>query len=257
MNVPKMLEVYREAITKTMAPFVKVTLSKEKTDITSSKVGGNPYFLKNDQYPFNEEGNPLHLLAQINFSEVVKFSDDFPNSGILQFFIDGYDDVLGMNFDDQTKQNGFRVIYHEEIEEEESKRMQDFSFLEDDEEEIYLPFLPNKEYKMCFEKDEAPVSISDFRIEQENIEFDEALYEAYEETYPSQGHKIGGYPFFTQNDPRESETLRDKLLLLFQLDSDENNDIMWGDMGVGNFFISKEDLKNRNFANVLYNWDCY
>lgn len=256
MNVPKVMEVYRETITKTMEQFVKVTLSKETADITSSKVGGNPYFLKDAQYPVSEEGKPLHLLAQINFSEVIKFSDDFPDSGILQFFINGYDDVLGVNFDDQTNQQGFRVIYHEQIEEE-SKRMQDFSFLEDDEEEIYLPFLPNKEYKMHFEKAEAPVSISDFRMEQENIEFDEALYEAYEETYPSQGHKIGGYPFFTQNDPRESKTFEDKLILLLQIDSDEKNEIMWGDMGVGNFFISKEDLQNRNFSNVLYNWDCY
>ena len=255
-SIPKELEVYRETITKTMEPFVKVTLSEETVDITSSKVGGHPYFLKNVQYPVNKDGKPLHLLAQINFAEVMKFSEDFPESGILQFFIDGYDDVIGMDFEDPTKQGGFRVVYHEQIEEDESKRMQDFSFLMGDEDELYLPFLPHEEYKMHFEKGEAPVSISDFRIEQENIEFDEALWEAYEETYPSHGHKIGGYPHFTQNDPREDESLQDKLLLLFQLDSDGDHDIMWGDMGVGNFFISKEDLRDRNFTNILYNWDC-
>ncbi|KGR87062.1 YwqG family protein [Lysinibacillus odysseyi] len=257
MDIPKALEVYRNTITKTMEPVVKVTLSKEAVGITSSKVGGDPYFLKDVPYPVNEEGKPLHLLAQINFSEVIKFNDDFPNTGILQFFIDGYDDVLGLNFDDQTKQSRFRVIYHEQIEKDESKRLQDFSFLMEGEEELYLPFLPDSEYKMVFEKSETPVSISDFRIEQEDIEFDEALWEAYEEAYPSQGHKIGGYPFFTQGDPRESKKYGDKLILLFQLDSDEQNEIMWGDMGVGNFFISKEDLQNRNFSHVLYNWDCY
>ena len=36
----------------------------------------------------------------------------------------------------------------------------------------------------------------------------------------------------------------------------EDVEIMWGDSGVGNFFISEEDLKNLNFENVLYNWDC-
>lgn len=257
MKVPQALEVYRDTITKTMEPFVKVTLSKEAVGITSSKVGGNPYFLQNAPYPANEEGKPLHLLAQINFSEVLPFHEDFPKAGILQFYIDGYDDVLGLNFEDQTNQSRFRVIYHEQIEIDESKRMQDFSFLEEEEEELYLPFLSNEEYKMLFEKSEAPVSISDFRMEQENIDFDEALWEAYEEAYPSQGHKIGGYPFFTQGDPRESKAYQDKLILLFQLDSDEQNEIMWGDMGVGNFFISKEDLKNGNFSHVLYNWDCY
>ena len=256
MNIPKELEVYREAITNTMEPFVEVTLSKEAVEATSSKVGGHPYFLKGAHYPVNKDGRPLHLLAQINFTEVARFSDDFPESGILQFFIDGYDDVIGLDFEDQTRQEGFRVIYHERIEADESKRMQDFSFLDGDEEELYLPFLPHEEYKMHFEKGEAPVSISDFRIEQENLEFDEALWEAYEEAYPSQGHKIGGYPHFIQNDPREDERLQDKLLLLFQLDSDEEYDIMWGDVGVGNFFISKEDLRRKDFSGVLYNWDC-
>ena len=31
---------------------------------------------------------------------------------------------------------------------------------------------------------------------------------------------------------------------------------MWGDSGVANFFIDKEDLENNNFNNILYNWDC-
>ncbi|MDE5859478.1 MAG: DUF1963 domain-containing protein, partial [Oscillospiraceae bacterium] len=32
--------------------------------------------------------------------------------------------------------------------------------------------------------------------------------------------------------------------------------IMWGDMGVANFFISENDLKNLDFSKVAYNWDC-
>ena len=34
-------------------------------------------------------------------------------------------------------------------------------------------------------------------------------------------------------------------------------EILWGDCGVANFFISRADLKARNFSNVYYNWDCY
>ena len=44
-------------------------------------------------------------------------------------------------------------------------------------------------------------------------------------------------------------------ILLFQLDSQDH--ILWGDSGVGNFFISKEDLKNKDFSHVRYYWDCY
>lgn len=43
-------------------------------------------------------------------------------------------------------------------------------------------------------------------------------------------------------------------MLLFQLDTVE--DIMWGDSGVANFFISRDALKNKDFSKVYYNWDC-
>nr|WP_316045926.1 DUF1963 domain-containing protein [Planococcus glaciei] len=43
---------------------------------------------------------------------------------------------------------------------------------------------------------------------------------------------------------------------MLQVDTDEEAGIAWGDTGVGNFFISKENLKKRNFSDVVYNWDC-
>ncbi len=76
-------------------------------------------------------------------------------------------------------------------------------------------------------------------------------------------HQIGGYPYFTQNDPRRKDgsELADLDVVLFQLDSDfrpESRDylVCWGDVGVANFFISREALKKRDFSKVAYNWDC-
>ena len=37
---------------------------------------------------------------------------------------------------------------------------------------------------------------------------------------------------------------------------DDGDLIMWGDVGICNFFISPEALKRRDFSRVLYNWDC-
>ena len=51
-------------------------------------------------------------------------------------------------------------------------------------------------------------------------------------------------------------------MLLFQLDSQlaenrgEPDLVLWGDCGVGNFFISREALKKRDFSRVGYHWDC-
>ena len=72
------------------------------------------------------------------------------------------------------------------------------------------------------------------------------------------GHKILGYPFFTQWDPREDDEMyKNKKYDTLLLQIDSVGDILWGDSGVGNFFINEEDLKNKNFNNVMYTWDCY
>jgi len=67
------------------------------------------------------------------------------------------------------------------------------------------------------------------------------------------GHRVGGYPFFTQTDPRPA--FADSIQLL-QLDSDMP-DVMWGDVGLAHWFISSEDLACRDFSNVTFAWDCY
>ena len=66
-------------------------------------------------------------------------------------------------------------------------------------------------------------------------------------------HQVGGYPSFTQTDPRSQD---DPRILLFQLDSDDDLGLMWGDMGVAHFFIHPDDLARCDFSNVAYNWDC-
>ena len=40
---------------------------------------------------------------------------------------------------------------------------------------------------------------------------------------------------------------------------DEANgvEMLWGDVGVCNFFIHPHDLAKRDFSKVLYNWDCH
>ena len=43
--------------------------------------------------------------------------------------------------------------------------------------------------------------------------------------------------------------------LLLQLDSDDQ--MMWGDVGVGGFFIAPEDLAKADFSRVMYTWDCH
>lgn len=256
----------------TQRPVCKVKLTEEKCSIYDSKMGGMPYLPKNENIPENEEKQQLFLLAQINFAQMPQLPD-FPTTGILQIFIN-LDELWGADFKNWTNTKGFKVIYHENIDENinENDIKIKLKFRND---EVYPPFMINKEFKMNFVYQIEGISFSDFKYNElflklykekypdEEItsfydlddEFIEKLWD--DETYNGSGTKIGGYPFFTQSDPRDDDEYKDFDILLFQSDSDISLDILWGDCGVANFFIKVKDLKHKNFSNVGYNWDCY
>lgn len=269
---------------------VRLVPSRSKTTVFDSKLGGVPYFPKSMEYPTVREGElagrPLFLLAQLNFGELPKLPG-FPTEGILQFFA-GYpgDDVYGMDFKDGFNQNGFRVIYHENIITDESKLYSEQDMPDFGEEEDPYPF--KGEFLLTAEE-AAPMGIaqSDFRFDKAvaaaynelfggdvigMFDFkghrdirhaDEALYDAIFSRYNCKT-RIGGYPFFTQEDPRGyNDEYAKCTIMLFQSDSESggekgnwDDEICWGDCGVANFFISPEDLSKRDFSRVLYNWDC-
>ena len=69
---------------------------------------------------------------------------------------------------------------------------------------------------------------------------------------------MGGYPYFVQNPPVFYENGMAEILLL-QIDTDDGEgtcEIMFGDGGNCQFMISREDLLNKNFSNVYYDWAC-
>lgn len=208
----------------------------------------------------DEENQPLKLLAQINFADVPHHLPHFPTTGILQFFIDPFDDVLGLDFEDGQSQKGFRVIFHEHIIEDKAQLIQDFSFITNKLEDFYFPV--EKEMALTFTTNTEALSMNDFRTEKTYAPFyddlleDDDIADAFYDAYGGTGHKMGGYPFFTQTDPRAYGDYPDATILLLQVDSIGDH-IMWGDVGVGNFFISEEALKRRDFSQVLYNWDCH
>ena len=260
--------VVDEFIKNTSIPSIVLKTERRKTGSYDSKLGGLPYMPKNFIYPCNSKGEPLKLLAQLNFSELPKLLN-YPQKGILQFFV-LTDEMIGVNFDDLSSQDSFRIIYHDEIVSGE--------LLSDDYPDIaaaeWFPF--QGEFALVGEKGSCPMTEADYRFNDEflkvwrkhtdiNIKgsyelgyyediFEPPLYEALDST----GIRIGGYPYFTQEDPREYASLTRYDTLLFQIDSggEGNNEIMWGDSGVANFFINLEDLKVCDFSKVIYTWDC-
>ena len=261
-------------------PAVRFSLERGETDIFDSKIGGTPYFPKDMEYPVGKkntfDGQPLTLLAQLNFNELPAIPD-FPTKGILQFFI-AADDLYGMspNFgEDIVKQENFRVIYHEDIVTDKSKLLSADEIPKySGDGECYLPFVG--EYKLkAHEPESMPATAYDFRFADAFVksynefadepvgdfwDIDEDITEPLFESEDTPDAVIGGYPVFTQDDPRTPQSMAEYDVLLFELDSaydDETGvDIMWGDNGTGSFMIPRESLKKLDFSNVLYNYDC-
>ncbi len=263
IELPQILQSYHPQIEATIKPFIRIiTKPHQPLNYWQSKFGGVPYFPKANLYPVDQHGAPLHLLAQLNFAEMPHIAH-FPEKGILQFYIAADDDLYGLDFDDQFSQDKFRVIYFDTVIENESELLSDFSFLGNNQDGL-TPI--TGEYGLQFELAYAPVSVGDTnfslligREAYDPSEDNEAFYDAYAEHFSEVGHKLGGYPFFTQSDPREYDDELKSFILLFQMDTDhtEGVDIMWGDSGVANFFIHPDALKRQDFSKVLYNWDCY
>ena len=270
---------------------LKINLNRVPS-VFDSKVGGLPYWDLNVPIPRTSDGKKMALLAQLNMADYPD-NDLLPKEGMLQFFI-GASDVYGLNFDDQTLQEGFRVVFHEEIDRSfSSESIKGKFILPHDSNDDDLPIA--SEYALDVEQKVAYMFEYDYRFdgviksvaqsiglrnrpeyanltdkEFYRILWDslELIFEENEESYEfvMSGSRVLGYPFFTQSDPREVQGKYSGYdILLLQLDSedrklsDDSYDwmVMWGDCGVGNFFIRKEDLLNKDFSHVLYNWDCF
>lgn len=259
---------YQETAKEMMVADASVNASKE-IKITDSKIEGIPYIPKGRKIPTNSKGQQFMFLAQIN-CEDLKGLEDFPQEGILQFWILG-EDLLGLDFDDYTNRDGFDVIYYEKIED---------YYSEDEFKEMYNPYkfdlkymetlIASKPCKMKFslekQKESFNYELLDnlFKevLEEKNLEFNEKdkLYEEVEKLYDDEfyeeivGTKCNGFPYFTQWEPRDDEQMKEYDTSLFQIDS--GKEVMIGDSGVMHFFINREKLKNKDFSDIFVDVQC-
>ena len=238
-----------------------------------SKVGGFGYFPKDEIYPVNSDGQPLRLLAQLNFSELPPLKD-YPTKGLLAFYIDEFDDLLGCDFENPLNRVGYKVLYFPECDEE-------LAYSKGELEDLFRRFSEIERYPVVNEEYQLTGTLENHYVTGDSVEFEATykseFYNFFEKAYPdsdeaeskmeelfdidiSSPNSIGGYPSFTQTDPRIRMPEFKDDQLLFQLSStDYGNDVqvIWGDSGIGNFFIHPTDLVNQDFSKTWYNWDCY
>ena len=265
--------IVAEVKRRTETPCWKLTLQPEGTcGLLDSKVGGLPYWDPALPYPTDSQGNKMTLLAQLNFAQLGTEAP-LPAQGLLQFFI-GQDDVFGIDFDQPDSQKDFRVVYHPEPDPaltlEQIRALDLPTHVEADcctpvfqeavftaEKTVGYMGPEDGRFDALFREVVRAVTGEDIGEQNAYQYLGDADCRCLNDQLNNTGHRLLGYPFFTQYDPREPDSPYDTLL--FQLDSDmiDRKDlVLWGDCGVGNFFINREDLLRRDFSRILYNWDC-
>ena len=122
------------------------------------------------------------------------------------------------------------------------------------EEEDMLPY--ERECRITFETDVMPLSGTDENFDElfSHVEDEEEREELWN-LLAIEGSRMGGYPYFIQN-PVEVFESGEKGILLLQLDTDDEAGLMFGDCGNCQFFIAEQDLKNKDFSDVFYDWAC-
>lgn len=260
-----LLDQYEEAIRAMALPLAEITFSGGDVPLTASKVGGDVYWpLPMSEYPRDCKHLPMVLLAQINWEEVPHL-EDYPTEGLLQFFISAVDDLYGLRDEDRFTQIDFRIVYHQEVINSEFISAEWIGHQLPEFWDTITPHDWRSPLRMNFSLALQPMTTNTWQFMEIFSEiFDDLdLRDAYNDKYiNSTKSQIGGWPFFTQNDVRYDTKEYDKGNLLLQINSEYSSrrgvyDILWSDRGVGNFFISKADLRALNFSRVLYHWDSY
>ena len=254
---------------------IRIALSlADNLALTDSKLGGIPYIPQGGALPTSVDGKPLFMLAQINCEQLLE-NTLYPQKGLLQFWIAATEAPLyGLDYEAPCSNDFKRVIHYPTF--GEALPIDDFinDYTFDDEN---LPFNSKRPFALHFKKDTESISLEERAATQLFFEkwnetfsthittidefFDEVPDDICEEINAyllkePTGHKIGGYPYFIEYDPREENDPHTFLLLQIDIDNIEGEEICWENFGgIANFFISSEDLDNCKFDNIFFHWE--
>lgn len=261
-----------------------IYIKAEKVDdlsLEESKFGGFPFVPLGGAIPTNAEGNQLALLAQINCAQLPE-NNMYPSDGWLQIWC-LEDEMYGFCSDTIQPETNQKVLYIPAGTQGEPLERVVAMYQPYVSEDCPVWFINEQGaiwgMRLSFTHGQQGITYSDGRfrdlfLDRWNKRYPEQavenFYDLPDEIFenmvdshdgPDCAHQLGGYPYFTQYDPRyefDSAELAKYTEVLFQIDSqfDTKWDLCWGDAGVRNFFISREDLEALDFSDLLYNFDC-
>lgn len=257
VEVPDILKEFSDELIAKQRQVISVTakpldcaINFDPLDLKQSKFLGTPFVPEGSIYPMDKSGNPLIMLAQLNFAEIPNLPG-FPVEGILQLY------VSSTEWWDSSGAEKIVFLTGAEILKPPMEQVPSIS-LESYEE---LPIWKVHSLEFNHTIDTGNSEDCQFSVNfggKDYWDFEESLSEAekkiFEEYFSPKGHKIGGYADFTQSDPRDYKDSNKNDLQLLQIDTDD--EIMFGDCGIGHIFISPEHLAAENLERAYFYWDC-
>jgi uncharacterized protein YwqG len=290
MNLPEKLAKagftrQAEILEPLKTPCIRIktdTAGESDFSLGESKIGGQPHLPPDFVWPQYQD-KPLAFLAQFNLEDIAPFDAEnkLPHSGILFFFYEGGEEVWGY---DPKDKDGFKVVHFQgDLGALKATALPE-GILED---AVLSPCKLRFAAEEVYPTGETLDSVGldpDTAKELETISRkDMARYDKVMEKYSDEnygGHQLLGYPSLVQGDiftecqlvsnglycgdasgyrDPKAKKLRASVsdwMLLFQIDSDDNADVMWGDCGMVYFAIRKADLAAGDFDRVWAVFQC-
>jgi uncharacterized protein YwqG len=261
-DLPPQFEPMRSILEANLLPYIKIQVGEEvgsfsgtnamgdPLTVWQSKIGGNPYFPKDLEYPIDPgSGKAMPLLMQINCADVPQIAGfDFPQHGILQFYL-GYEPADADGVPDK-----YRVLYFSEVDRDESRLITDFNFIEDylTIRELYGEIYPI-EFAVSHDLFWESRSSEGINIPEAFVELCQAFSTwisdcDFEKQTGIRGNKLGGYVDFHSNTNEIAEFANGRLLLELYHPSCIDDSFL--------FFIPDDRLRDRDFSEVEFYFVC-
>jgi uncharacterized protein YwqG len=211
-------------------------------------------------WPLDEDQRPMLFLAQINFAEMPA-REGYPASGLISFFVMD-DDLNGCAFP-SIGSDGFAVHYFDSADALVRHPFPDTNWEFSPLSETLL-----KEGRRLVGKvQRGPLSFNSTVVadisEGWYPDCPRAQWDDFHAALSKDNTSVvyyGGHPDFTQSDfrnPNDEPAYSEVLLQMGFLHGKEKGiEVCWGDAGEACFMVPKDDLAQKRFDRVAYNWDC-
>jgi uncharacterized protein YwqG/predicted DNA-binding protein (MmcQ/YjbR family) len=224
-----------------------------------SKIGGLPDLPTGWAWPHHHSGKSLAFLAQVNLAEVQAciYLEELPASGILYFFsVYGWQDEGSSDPqvpNERSEVTWTQVLFAPDTHTPLQRRA--FPIDVNSFRAARVDILP-----VITLPDGQEMAIQTYNWSKEELKaFDWGVANSFKTVrnytlgHPAD-HLLLGYANYMQN--FVDIVAKYDLQLLFQLASDRNTDMGWGDGGLIYFWIRPEDLNRRDFSRIFVDYQC-